>query len=571
MRHAIEIVGVAVLVALAVQMHGVGATAQSSDVDGCGAPVFRLHVQPWPGFEFEPMGPAGPATSFVPPKSSVWMVEPIRGDRKAILEALRELDPPGIVLPSWADRSFLETLAVGKRLQRVDASNLRPRGLPALAVLPGIRCLHLPSGVSAEQLASVLRERTPLRELWLDAYTEKSALAGLESLTALEAVVLPKHITDHDLERLVKRNPGLQGIDLGACKDVTDFTPLKSLETIRWIVLPETAGDDMLRLLSRHAGTLEVLRCPRARSGRYTDPTLLAPFVHLRILDIEVKPLKSIAFLEPLSRLECLDLGELDLSWDEAAFPALPRLRRLRLKGPVWSEDLEFLRPSNNLESVAILSAMDVRDLSVLAGLKQLRTVALGDCFRLRDLSPLEELSSLRSLEVNALDDGKGDGLTYLVPLGRMPWLEVLSIRAHRAKDFRFLIHLKNLRSLSLVNCRHFVDAGLLAGLNRLESLDLSDCSSLSNLGPLAHLDRLEWLRLDGCVNVKDIAPLFGLKKLGVLMLLIGQDERAPPVDPEQVKAFRRAHPACPVMFVPPEPSNSGAGKKEDTQGSGSR
>jgi serine/threonine protein kinase/tetratricopeptide (TPR) repeat protein len=94
--------------------------------------------------------------------------------------------------------------------------------------------------------------------------------------------------------------------------------------------------------------------------------------------------------------------------------------------------------------------------------------------------------------------------------------ISILNLNESSIKDLAPLAGLKDLRSLSLLDCKGVTDLSPIAGLP-LQTLTIAR-TNVSDLTPLSRMPLRE-LRLDGCARISDLKPLAALKNLKSLTL----------------------------------------------------
>jgi hypothetical protein len=183
------------------------------------------------------------------------------------------------------------------------------------------------------------------------------------------------------------------------------------------------------------------------------------------------------------------------------------RLRNLRKTFVDVVEDrdidsLEFLNGVPHLHYLrARAKARATVSLSPLAGHKELTGVKLyhGGGYA-TDLSVLAELPSLRDLTL-VLPPGTGDA-GFVLPLRALDTLHLLN--CHNIEDLSALGHLGSLRELFLERCSELPQLPRLAALTTFR---LDGTTRLSTPDIAGSLPVLTSLRLDSCLSIEDLTP----------------------------------------------------------------
>ncbi|MFO0911608.1 MAG: hypothetical protein U0795_01520 [Pirellulales bacterium] len=228
--------------------------------------------------------------------------------------------------------------------------------------------------------------------------------------------------------------------------------------------------------------------------------------------------------------------------------------------GPDLKVELTPLARLTKLQSLSILSAVRIGDLSPLAGLSRLETLTLW-VDASKDLSPLASLSRLRSLEL--VCDGPNVDIRGVViaplanlsnlrelwikgpvfdltPLAELNRLNKLTLFAIETDDLTPLANLRRLVYLEITNCPVF-DLRPIAKLENLERLELlgTGVVDLSSLQPLARLTRLKI----SSTAISDLSPILGLSNLRELIVADYSN-----IDAAELEPFSKALPNCKVV-----------------------
>jgi hypothetical protein len=208
--------------------------------------------------------------------------------------------------------------------------------------------------------------------------------------------------------------------------------------------------------------------------------------------------------------------------WSDSYLEKLPShtpIDLLLIEQNGWSPstDLSYLKSIPNLRSLAIVARSNINNLPPIPSLQSLAV-------SYKDYSPID-LSQYPSLSACSLFwSSKISGLFSCTQLRK---LTLLKFAFH---DLKKLAALKNLETLSIVDCRLSSLSGIeslkslkileLAYLPKLERLDeltqcpkleklkVQKCKRITSLAPLANLQALTYLNFDECANIESLAPL---------------------------------------------------------------
>lgn len=186
----------------------------------------------------------------------------------------------------------------------------------------------------------------------------------------------------------------------------------------------------------------------------------------------------------------CFDWRKVPKSKLPADAPRKPRLF-------THARDGDSFNGIERLQSIEVLYPTNVNQayLEAICDLENLHTLRLERAINVKDLSPIQRLLKLKQLAV---------------------------IDATKVADLRWAQPLGHLRSLGLENFKRVEDLEPLAGLTNLEALAVEGsmwtAMRLTSLRPLASLRNLRWLFMTNLrVTDRSLEPLHTLGKLKVL------------------------------------------------------
>ncbi len=196
------------------------------------------------------------------------------------------------------------------------------------------------------------------------------------------------------------------------------------------------------------------------------------------------------------------------------------------------SDDHELNQKSLDELRTALVNQERLSEASVIGEMSGLERVAFFQDLRSKinadpDLKPLRELlvhkRELRGRFQKQADgtwsaDFKGLNESLIAPLLRsnLAGISALNLNSTDIRDLSILSGMKELKRLSLIDCRKIADLSPLVGLP-IENLTLTG-TEVADLQPLASLPLTD-LRLDQCKRVTDLRPLAALKNLRSLTL----------------------------------------------------
>jgi hypothetical protein len=258
-----------------------------------------------------------------------------------------------------------------------------------------------------------------------------------------------------------------------------DIDALGELEALRDLRIELAPGGSIAAL----ANLRQLKRLSIRGHIRPDEVAVLASFVELEHLELEVCRLEDFSFLARLRSLESLKLSSLEGSPKLEGLRELGALRRLEIGNP-QSFDCALLAGLEHLESLDLHAhALDIRKLTNLKRLSELALCAQTDF----DLSPLPNLPALRRLQICVR-------MSDLSAVGRCAGLEALDLSASTGPDLATLHSLPSLRSFEMTNVDEAVDVSPLANHGALEEITINACHEafgFENLGALARLKRL--------------------------------------------------------------------------------
>ena len=196
------------------------------------------------------------------------------------------------------------------------------------------------------------------------------------------------------------------------------------------------------------------------------------------------------------------------------------------------SDDHELNQKSLDELRAALAKQERLSEAAVIGEMSGLERVAFFQDLRAKinadpDLKPLRELivhkRELRGRFQKQADgtwsaDFKGLSAALIPPLLRsnLVGISALNLNSTDIQDLSALAGMKDLKRLSLIDCRKITDLSPLVGLP-IQNLTLTG-TEVSDLQPLASLPLTD-LRLDQCKRVTDLRPLAALKNLRSLIL----------------------------------------------------
>lgn len=219
-------------------------------------------------------------------------------------------------------------------------------------------------------------------------------------------------------------------------------------------------------------------------------------FPDLCSLEIDWVKVENIEYLAEMKCLADLELDSVKGTEDLSFLKKMKDLENLELYHVKGTEDLSFLKEMKSLQTFSYYNS-ECKDISPIKDLKNLKSLylhtgydtyydisPLGDLTKLkkldlyvqtRDLSPLKSLTKLEDLSLRI--GIRADGLEVL---SGFPKLTNLYLGGVTVSDPKHLSELKNLKTLSLINCdfdpkESFSGIGELTGLEKLELYESGD------------------------------------------------------------------------------------------------
>ena len=364
-----------------------------------------------------------------------------------------------------------------------------------------------------------------------------------------------------------------------AALPATGIRGLAGLRRLRLLCLPWPVGEPELEAVCSLPNLEELhLRYDGGKAGD-GGPACFGNLKNLRRLTlIGSRPQEEVLpYLEPLRRLESVELALPHGGADAAHFMQLPNARKLHFRSTeeITDAKLARMRGFRSLRSLEIETA-NAKGLSRLAVLPHLETILVCEYDAASGAADISGLTGLKSIEIQSapgdgpiqldLPDGPsrvegppgvlrrlgpraarhvvgvrvaGGGRWIPEPvdfswLGAFPGLKELSLSDATGKDVKAIARLTALRELAIAHdsCSGVLlqDDGMraIAGLRDLETLRI-DPSSLTDSGMLAlrSLTKLRRLVLaggyDGCggcaITTRGLENIWGLQELRVLWL----------------------------------------------------
>lgn len=383
-------------------------------------------------------------------------------------------------------------------------------------------------------------------------------------------LALGRETTKRCLDAIAEHCTNLVGLDLS---DVT-VRPLglRRFARLEWLVLPRTVPP---KAVAEDLAELPALRALRADAQERDDGRWLTDVPRLEViqvfgldlaavrnasdawarvrrLHVRIHRHRDVHLLELLTSVRTLGVfvfaSDFVLAGSDLA--RLPSLERLEVIGPVAS--VAFASRCTKLRELVMIEseARDLRPLSKLTGLERLSIGLESDV----PLEPLGSLRALRRLHVNVFGDHRPSSSF----LGRLTALRDLGLVGARV-SLKQLSRLTRLRRLSLSACEivetddvvlpasvrdvslngvAIGDVSWLPGTLRM--VFLSKCTTLRDLSGLRGRRIEDWISIRGCPDLVDVSALVectGLQELSI--------RKCPKIDPAQIDALRKAHPAC--------------------------
>jgi Leucine-rich repeat (LRR) protein len=225
--------------------------------------------------------------------------------------------------------------------------------------------------------------------------------------------------------------------------------------------------------------------------------------------------LRDIEGIASLKSLRILVLDNCISIKDFTPVGSLDKLRTLSLNGCIVA-DLEFCRSKDGLRRLQALTRSRLDDISALSTCSNLRRVELTLGMRSVALS-LASSADLEWATLNGIispDDvmavSKMTNLRYL-SLSNVDWLDSLE----------YFKGLRNLKSLSVVDCNDLRYAREISSLTEIECLDLSG-SDIATTEFAQEMHELREVYLARCRSLRDLAGLAMLPKLEYINLTGG-------------------------------------------------
>ncbi len=261
-----------------------------------------------------------------------------------------------------------------------------------------------------------------------------------------------------------------------------DIDALGELEALRDLRIELAPGGSIAAL----ANLRQLKRLSIHGHIRRDEVAVLASFVELEHLELEVCRLEDFSFLARLRSLESLKLSSLEASPKLESLRELGALRRLEIGNPE-SFDCTLLAGLDQLESLDLCAgALDIRELTNLKRLTELDLHAQTDF----DLSPLPTLPALRRLQICVRTSD-------LSAVGRCAGLEALDVSSSTGPDLSTLQALPNLRTFDMWHVDESVDLSPLGNLGSLEEITITACHGAFGFEAFGALVKLKKLYIN--------------------------------------------------------------------------
>ena len=244
--------------------------------------------------------------------------------------------------------------------------------------------------------------------------------------------------------------------------------------------------------------------------GAETIPGLSSRMTNLQCLDLEW--CASLRRCHGVSELIALE--ELELSYCEKV-EELPDLRRL-----------------TNLKKLNIIGCKLLKALPELGDLVALRVLRAKFCKKLAALPDMHKLTNLQILDIRYVKLGHVRGLDDLVSLQellidfqrlkdrldlhKLMELQVVEIRGWGPQGLPCLLHLANLKSLTIWNCTGVAELAGLFNLSGLQALSVGFCD-FKDISGLSNLTALQSLVIQQCNKLESLPDMQQLLKLDML------------------------------------------------------
>jgi len=193
----------------------------------------------------------------------------------------------------------------------------------------------------------------------------------------------------------------------------------------------------------------------------------------LKKLTLSYTPLNSsLSILDTFHQLEKLEILNQDLN----TLPPLPHLKKLKhliLYHSSSMNDFTFFETIPQIEDLKIATP-HLTQLSDLSSLTQLKTLHLQHCQGLHHLLSVERFENLISLMMCYCEN-----VSDFTPLSQLKKLENLQIISSKVVCFSPLQSLKNLRTLTFMECTQLQDVSFLISLNQLELINIYLCTQV--------------------------------------------------------------------------------------------
>ena len=261
-------------------------------------------------------------------------------------------------------------------------------------------------------------------------------------------------------------------------------------------------------------GTVKYLKVERDSEECYVEYSFKDPYGDSFIAESLSLPAlkwsaKDIASFTGLCKLDVKE-EVMDLS----VLGDLKGLKGLACYRASFSELAQILPPGQLIE----LTVKKPESLEGIALFENLESLSLDRVYApdFKQLVPLKKLKSLTIVE-DVPDDGQSGSLTDYAALSVLSNLERLHLDSEAIREFSFLKPLSKLSSLSIEGTKA-IGIEPLGELPQLVSLSLKDNDSIQDYSPICRLTGLKSLSLDKDTSAADpdLSPLQGLKELEI-------------------------------------------------------
>lgn len=459
-------------------------------------------------------------------------------------EVMRQTKMLSHVRARFDDLHDGQHLSVGLRhLSIVDARN----ALTPLALLCGLRTLHIPRCRTSSDIAQYLQNMTQLEELDL------SNMVWLKILPMSLMSLKRLNIQNTGIQRLPYM-PNLEELDVSSCQHVSDYIVFRACPNIRSLKMT----DSLATILDfRKLTQLQELDISSSElTHLHVGPQLCVLNVELceylleipglpNLLELNVQACDSLDVLPELPKLlkllncgsqtcpnssmkQLRELGASKYTFERFEVLDLPGLEKLDLQGCEFVEqnfeklpnlvhlvlELEASANVNCLPSSLIHLQLDDKvsdlDMSLVAcNLTNLKTLIVNS-----DITDagMMSIAKIRGLEHFCIDNNRSGNITSLgVSHLAASNLRHLELRSCAVDDLTVVSGFANLEVLIIWGNIKQLDPEPLANAQRLTTLEFTGCT-LQSLRGLNAIPRLEMLSIVSCrvvsENIHDLIPI---------------------------------------------------------------